>query len=56
MHKKRTNALILSDMNITTKRSKKQANKMTFSTFRPKKDAAPYSENRAKTTKTIAVW
>ena len=37
MHKKRTKALIFSDMDITTKRSKKRANKMTFSTFRQKR-------------------
>ena len=37
MHKKRTKALIFSDMDITTKRSKKRANKMAFSTFRQKK-------------------
>lgn len=33
----------------------RQADKIAFSTFRPKNDAAPYSENRAKTTKTIVV-
>ena len=37
MLKKHTNALIFSDMDATTKGSKKQANKMTFSTFRQKK-------------------
>ena len=37
MHKRHTKALIFSDMDITTKRSKKRANKMTFSTFRQKK-------------------
>ena len=50
MHKKRTKALIFSDMGNKTKGSKKRANKMTFSTFRQKNDAAPYSGNRAKTT------
>ena len=37
MHKKRTKALIFSDMGNKTKGSKKRANKMTFSTFRQKK-------------------
>ena len=37
MHKKRTKALILSDMDTTTKGNKKRANKMTFSTFRQNK-------------------
>ena len=37
MHKRRTKALIFSDMGNTTKGSKKRANKMTFSTFRQKK-------------------
>ena len=51
MHKKRTKALIFSDMGNTTKGSKKRANKMTFSTFRQKNDAAPEPEKCAKTTK-----
>ena len=52
MHKKRTNALIFRDMDATTKGSKKQANKMTFSTFRQKKnDAAPEPGKCVKTTK-----
>ena len=51
MHKKRTNALIFSDMDATTKGSKKQANKMTFSTFRQKNDVATEPEKCAKTTK-----
>ena len=51
MHKKRTKALIFSDMGNTTKGSKKQANKMTFSTFRQKNDAAPGPGKCVKTTK-----
>ena len=51
MHKKRTKALIFSDMDITTKRSKKRANKMTFSTFRQKNDATPEPGKCVNTTK-----
>ena len=51
MHKKRTKALIFSDMGTTTKGSKKQANKMTFSTFRQKNDVAPEPGKCVKTTK-----
>ena len=50
MHKKRTKALIFSDMDITARGSKKRANKMTFSTFRQKKDAAPGPGKCVKTT------
>ena len=51
MLKKHTNALIFSDMGTTTKGSKERANKMTFSTFRQKKnDAAPEPGKCVKTT------
>ena len=50
MHKKRTKALILNDMDITRERSKKRANKMTFSTFQQKNDAAPEPGKCVKTT------
>ena len=51
MHKKRTNALIFSDMDTTTKGSKKRANKMTFFHIPTKNDAAPEPGKCAKTTK-----
>ena len=48
MHKKRTKALIFSDMDITTRGSKKRANKMTFSTFRQKKMPHPGQGNASR--------
>ena len=56
MHKKRTKALIFSDMGITRERSKKRANKMTFSTFRQKTMPHPSQENAPRLQKAIAVW
>ena len=56
MHKKRTKALIFSDMDATTKGSKKQANKMTFSTFRQKTMPHPGQGNAPRLQKAIAVW
>ena len=47
MHKKRTKALIFSNMSNTTKESKKQANKITFSTFRQKKTMPHPSQGNA---------
>ena len=56
MHKKRTNALIFSDMSNTTKGSKKQTNKITFSTFRQKTMPHPSQGNAPRLQKTVADW
>ena len=55
MHKKRTKALILSDMDTTTKGNKKRANKMTFSTFRQKTMPHQNQGNAQRLQKAIAV-
>ena len=51
MHKKRTNTLIFSDMDATTKGSKKQANKNDILHIPTKNDAAPEPGKCVKTTK-----
>ena len=56
MHKKHTKALILNDMDITRERSKKRANKMTFSTFRQKTMPHQNQGNAPRLQKAIAVW
>ncbi len=56
MHKKRTKALIFSDMDITRERSNKQVNKMTFSTFRQKTMPHPSQGNAQRLQKAIAAW